>query len=525
MRRLNLWWRIALIALGAVVVVVTLVAIVAVVYTALERTTYPNAGLAFDQPLAIPPLLEPTIADGVKTFELTVQSGTRQFRPGTDTATLGFNGAYLGPTIRAAKGETVRFHIANTLAEPTTVHWHGMDLPPIMDGGPHQMIDAGGTWEPTWPVINAASTLWYHSHMMGKTGEQVYRGLAGFFLIDDPADAALGLPSTYGMDDIPLVVQDRLFDASGQFIYRADHSSFLSPGMLGDTILVNGTVGPYLDVPATLVRLRILNGSNARRYDFAFADGRTFQQVASDGGLLEAPVTLDHLLLAPAERAEIIVDMAAIAGPARLISRPITDPMDPISNLVQAILVPGNDEHQGFEILELRPTAGTHPSASVPERFSPITRMAEADATVTREFILDQDGRTINGKAVDHARVDQVVRRGDTEIWVVRNFTSSYHPFHVHGVQFQILDRNGNPPAVNELGWKDTVNVPTTESVRLIVRFASYADPTRPYMFHCHILEHEDMGMMGQFVVVESLDEEVKLTGPVAEMPTVHSGH
>jgi FtsP/CotA-like multicopper oxidase with cupredoxin domain len=522
---MNVGWRIALWSAGVVVAAGIVVIAAALVYTALERTTYPNAGIAFDQPLRIPPLLEPMIAGGENVFGLTVQAGTTAFRPDIETATLGFNGAFLGPTIRASVGDAVRFHIENTLVEPTTVHWHGMDLPAAMDGGPHQQIEAGATWAPNWTIINPASTLWYHSHMAGKTGEQVYRGLAGLFLIDDPATAALGLPQTYGVDDIPLVVQDRLFDADGQLVYNPAHTSFLSPGVLGDTILVNGTLAPYLEVPATLVRLRLLNGSNARRYLFAFDDGGSFRQMASDGGLLAAPVEMTQLLLAPAERAEILVDLSGATGPLKLVSLPISDPIDPVSNLVQAILVPGNDENQQFDILELRPVAGDYPAAPIPATLRSIERMPETAATVTREFVLEQDGRAINGKSMDHSRVDQVVRRGDTEVWVVRNFSSSYHPFHVHGVQFQILDRNGRPPGANELGWKDTVNVPTTETVRLIMRFASYADPQHPYMFHCHILEHEDMGMMGQFVVVDSLDDKVELAGPLAQSAGPHADH
>jgi FtsP/CotA-like multicopper oxidase with cupredoxin domain len=525
MRRLGLVARIVLISIGVALALATTVIVVAVVYTATEATTYPNSSVAFERPLRIPELLKPTRTGSSKQFDLTVQSGRVEFTPGKSAATLGFNGAFLGPTIRASVGDNVRFRIRNTLDEAITVHWHGMDLPAAMDGGPHQQVQGGDSWEPSWTILNPASTLWYHSHQAAMTGEQVYRGLAGLFLIEDAA-ATVNLPHDYGVDDVPLIVQDRRFDADGQFVYDPAHQSFLSPGVLGETILVNGTIGPYLEVPAKLIRLRLLNGSNARRYRFAFADRRKFLQIASDGGLLGAPVEMTSLLLAPAERAEVLVDLRGDTAPLRLISLAITDPMDPVSNLMQAILVPGNDENQQFEILELRPVAGDYEGAEVPLLLEAVERLRESDVTVTREFVLEQDGRAINGRPVDHARVDQVVRRGDTEIWVVRNFSSSYHPFHVHGVQFQLLDRNGLTPAANELGWKDTVNVPTTQTVRLIMRFSTHADPRHPYMFHCHILEHEDMGMMGQFVVVENLGDEVSLAGPPADgLSTVHSGH
>ncbi len=500
-----LYWTLGVLAGLIVSIIVTAFV---VVWT--ERVDYPNAGIAFANPLAIPPLLEPTREGNAKVFDLTVQSGATEFQPGVPAATIGFNGAYLGPTIRAARGDDVRIRVRNTLGEPVTVHWHGMDLPAGMDGGPHQLVAAGAAWEPHWTVRNQAATLWYHSHMAGKTGEQVYRGLAGFFLVDDANPAALALPHAYGTDDIPLVVQDRRFDVSGQLVYR--HEGFggglFHGGMMGDTILVNGTLAPYLTVPATLVRLRILNGSNARRYNFTFADGRPFQQIASDGGLLPAPVERTSLFLAAAERAEIVVDLSDAPQGLKFLSLPFTDPMDPISNLTQVIFFGANDENQQFEILELRTTPAASPVPPLPAVLNDIPRMAATDAVREREFVLDTEADSINGLAHDHMRIDQVVKRGDTEIWLVRNFTSMYHPFHIHGIQFQVLDRNGQPPPAWEMGWKDTVNVGSTETVRLIMTFDAFADPHAPYMFHCHILEHEDMGMMGQFVVVDDLDDE-----------------
>jgi bilirubin oxidase len=511
--RIALWTGGTIGALALIVVAATILNLMR------ETTTYPNANIAFASPLAIPPLLAPRIEAGVKIFDLEVEAGGTSFLPGRETATLGFNGAYLGPTLRATRGDNLRVLVANTLPEPVTVHWHGMDLPAKMDGGPHQMIAPGADWQPEWEVRNAASTLWYHSHMAGKTGEQVYRGLAGLFLIDDEEEAALALPRAYGVDDIPLVVQDRLFDANGQFIYRHDNGVYLSPGMLGDTILVNGTLGPYLQVAPGPVRLRLLNGSNARRYDFAFEDGRAFYQIASDGGLLAAPVERTSLLLAPAERAEILVDLSDAPKRLKLLSLPIVDAIDPFSNLFQSIVMGSNDEHQQFDILELRTTGAAVAPMTVPATLHPLARMDAGAAVKEREFILDQDGRTISGKAMDHSRIDHVVKRGDVEIWTVRNFSSAYHPFHVHGVQFQILDRNGKPPPDYELGWKDTVMVPTTEMVRLIMRFDAFADPNWPYMFHCHILEHEDMGMMGQFVVVDDPDAPVGIVSAATQLP------
>jgi FtsP/CotA-like multicopper oxidase with cupredoxin domain len=228
-------------------------------------------------------------------------------------------------------------------------------------------------------------------------------------------------------------------------------------------------------------------------------------------------------MLAPAERVEILVDLSDAPTTLRLLSLPFSDPMDPITNLTQVLLFGANDENTGFEILELRPqAAAVTATPAVPAMLNVIARMAEADALVEREFVLDQEADGINGLKHDHNRIDQVIKRGDTEIWTVRNFSSTYHPFHVHGVQFQVLDRNGVAPPAWELGWKDTVVVQPTESVRIILRFDSYADPHAPFMFHCHILEHEDMGMMGQFVVVDDLEAEVGIAHVSGQIGHVH---
>ncbi len=514
------------------IVVIAAVVLAALYLLPAEPVRFVNEGVAFANPLRIPPLATPRIENGEKIFDLAVAAGATEFVVGRPTQTLGFNGSVLGPTLRATKGDRVRIDVVNRLGETTTVHWHGMHLPPVMDGGPHQAIAPGATWQPHWTVINEAATLWYHPHTLHKTGEQVYRGLAGLFLIDDENSATLGLPAAYGVDDIPLIVQDRRFDAAGALVYDDGHDETSAPGlfdnppgMLGDTILVNGTLGPYLDVPASLVRFRILNGSNARRYDFGFADDRAFVQIASDGGFLDHPVERTRLLLAPGERAEILVDFAKEAGPVVLMSYAVTDKVSAVTALLQRLLAPGNDENQQFRIVEFRPRPATAPSGRIPETLNAIARLDPDKAARTRLFTLEFTGRTINGKAMDHARIDEVVRRGDIELWDIRNDSIQYHPFHVHGVQFAVVSRNGQPPPPYERGWKDTVIVSPEETVGLVMRFADYADPTLPYMFHCHILEHEDMGMMGQFVVVDDVGATPRLDSPLVAAPVKHSGH
>src|SRR5690606_24978528 len=262
-----------------------------------------NVGnLKFENPLKIPELLEPTLEpDGTKHFTLTMMQGTTEFLEGKTTDTWGINGSYLGPTVRVSRGDKVSFDVINQLGETSTLHWHGMMLPPEMDGGPHQMIEAGKTWSPHWTIDQPSATTWFHPHLHGNTAQHVYRGLAGMFIIDD--EDYKKLPTNYGVDDIPLIVQDKLFTSDGQFS-EDDDTTF---GILGDEILVNGTHDPFLEVTSSQVRFRLLNGSNARAYTFGFTDERTFQLVANDAGLLQEPVTLERFMLSPGERAEIVV--------------------------------------------------------------------------------------------------------------------------------------------------------------------------------------------------------------------------
>jgi FtsP/CotA-like multicopper oxidase with cupredoxin domain len=231
--------------------------------------------VTFTNQLAIPPLAASHVdGSGARVFDLNVTAGHHQFGSGQSADTLGYNGDYLGPTLRTSQGEQVIVNVHNGLNESTTVHWHGMHLPAVMDGGPHQLIPAGTDWRPTWKINQPAATLWYHPHPHGATAKQVYQGLAGFFILDDPQTTALNLPQQYGVDDLPLVVQDKAFDGRTGL---DDSNSFLSGnGILGNQIVVNGTLDPYVDVTTELVRLRLLNGSNARTFDFGFDDDRSF---------------------------------------------------------------------------------------------------------------------------------------------------------------------------------------------------------------------------------------------------------
>lgn len=438
----------------------------------------------FKQRLKIPPLANSSIdSDGKRVFELTAQAGTSELRPGEMTDTWGFNGSYLGPTLRAAPGEWVLINVANNLDEATTVHWHGMHLPARMDGGPHQMIDPGDTWSPTWQVDQLPATLWYHPHPHGKTREHVNRGLAGIFILDD----AIGreLPHEYGVDDFPLIVQDRSIAGSGH----------MRDGDGGSTILINGTYGPYLDVTTELTRLRILNASAARVYNLGFSDDRQFSMIASDGGLLPTPFDTNRLELSPGERAEIVVPMK----PAETVVLRSDQP-DLGVNVISEQFDGGNDR---FDLLQLRAADQLAPSNALPATLATAPHLIEQGANPTPAHRFEMQGHEINGREMDMMRIDLAVTVDTTEIWEVANTDSDYHNFHVHDVQFQVVDVNGAAPSAELGGWKDTIFMPPDRTTRLALHFSDYTDPNWPYMYHCHRLRHEDRGMMGQFVVVK----------------------
>lgn len=459
----------------------------------------------FDRALAIPPLAPSTVVDGVRVFDLTARAGESEFRDGVTTPTWGFSSEnYLGPTLRAARGEEIAVRVRNELDVPTTVHWHGMHLPAAMDGGPHQMVDPGAEWMPQWLIDQPAATLWYHPHPHGETETHVRNGLAGMFLLDDEVEAALPLPRDYGVDDVPVIVQDVAFGSDGSL--RRRDGGFT--GHLGDELLVNGTLGPFLEVTTDVVRLRLLNASTARIYAFGFDDDREFAMIASDGGLLDAPVPLTRLQLSPGERAEILVEMT----PGESVVLRSEGP-----DLGAVIGLGGGDAgaHDSFDVLELRAAATLEHRGDVPASLAPLERLDPLDATAERRF--DLDGTQINQERMDMGRIDEVVELGATEVWTVRNGMAFAHNFHIHDVQFQIVSIAGNPPPPVLAGWKDTIYLRPNEDYRLVMRFTDYADPETPYMYHCHLLRHEDQGMMGQFVVVEPGTDVSSIQSPTME--------
>ena len=461
--------------------------------------------------LPMPPLLEGKDIDGTKTYDLSLQNGSTEFFQGVQTRTSGINGSYLGPTLKMRNGDNVRLNVKNTLGETSTLHWHGAHLPASQDGGPHQIIKNGETWSPQFQVKQKAASLWYHPHLEGKTGEHVWRGMAGMLIIEDDEADALNLPNTYGVDDIPVILQDRNFSRSGAMPYdNSMHSAMM--GLSGNTPLTNGSITPHFDSKSNLLRLRILNASNASFYNLGFANNKKFKQIASDGGLLETPVEMNRIVLAPAERAEIIVELSegetATLKNYKWVSSGGMGGM--MGGRGMGMMGGGTPE---FEFLHIRSANSFAQKKALPNKLATINRLKESDASVRRVFELQMNmgprvmmgllaSHLINGKVMKHNRIDETVKLGATEIWEIRNSSFMAHPFHIHDVQFQILDRNGNKPSAGESGRKDVVLVNPGEAVRLIMKFEDYADPKSPFMYHCHILEHEDAGMMGQFVVV-----------------------
>jgi blue copper oxidase len=453
-----------------------------------------NVGqLGFANQLKIPPLLEPRLdGAGRKVFDLRLQQGTSQLLAGQPTQTWGANGAYLGPTIRATRGDQVVMNVRNGLAEPTTIHWHGMHLPAAADGGPHQTIRPGSTWSPSWRIDQPAATLWYHPHPHGTTEDHVYRGVAGLFLLDDPQAGALPLPSQYGVDDIPVILQDKRFDRDGNLDFG--QSPFSPIGRLGDQILVNGTHDPHLNITSQRVRLRLLNASTARVYDLGFADNRPFALVGTDGGLLERSHSTTRVPLSPGERAEII---ATFRPGERVVLRSL--PPDLGLDGFQGRFAGADD---AFDLLQLRAGATLTTSPPVPDRLVRHRQLDDAELVHARRLELNGSSR-INGQRMDMGRMDHAGTVGTTEVWEVTNRSGNPHNFHVHGVQFKVRDQTGAGPAPALAGWKDTVFIPPGGTMRLLVQLPGYPDPAMPYMFHCHLLQHEDNGMMGQFVVVQ----------------------
>ena len=512
---------------------------------------------AADRPaLPIPDLLT---ADASNRIQLIVQAGQSNFAGKTAT-TWGYNGNLLGPAVKLNKGQSVNVDIHNQLAEETTLHWHGLEIPGEVDGGPQGIIPAGGKRSVTFTPDQRAATCWFHPHQHGKTGHQVAMGLAGLVLIEDEEIRKLMLPKQWGIDDVPVIIQDKQFSADGQVDYQLDIMT-AAVGWFGDTLLTNGAIYPQHAAPRGWLRLRLLNGCNARSLNIAASDNRPLYVIASDGGLLAEPVKVTELPMLMGERFEVLVDVSD--GKAfDLVTLPV-------SQMGMAV-APFDKPHPVMRVQPLLITA----SGTLPDTLTSMPSLPSLEGLTVRKLQLSMDpmldmmgmqmlmkkfggqamagmdhgkmmghmnndnmdhgnmnhgnmnhgemgnmqhgnmgnmkhggsfdfhnANRINGQAFDMNKPMFAAAKGQHERWVISGQGDMMlHPFHIHGTQFRILSENGKAPAAHRAGWKDTVRVEGGVS-EVLVKFDHDAPKEHAYMAHCHLLEHEDTGMMLGFTV------------------------
>ena len=512
---------------------------------------------AADRPaLPIPDLLT---AEASNRMQLVVQAGKSSFAGKTAT-TWGYNGNLLGPAVKLNKGQSVTVDIHNQLAEETTLHWHGLEIPGEVDGGPQGIIPAGGKRSVTFTPDQRAATCWFHPHQHGKTGRQVAMGLAGLVMIEDEEIRKLMLPKQWGIDDVPVIIQDKQFSADGQVDYQLDIMT-AAVGWFGDTLLTNGAIYPQHAAPRGWLRLRLLNGCNARSLNIAASDDRPVYVIASDGGLLAEPVKVTELPMLMGERFEVLVDVSD--GKAfDLVTLPV-------SQMGMAI-APFDKPHPVMRVQPLLITA----SGTLPDSLTSMPSLPSLEGLTVRKLQLSMDpmldmmgmqmlmkkyggqamagmdhgkmmghmnndnmghgnmnhgnmnhgemgnmqhgnmgnmkhggsfdfhnANRINGQAFDMNKPMFAAAKGQHERWVISGQGDMMlHPFHIHGTQFRILSENGKAPAAHRAGWKDTVLVEGGVS-EVLVKFDHDAPKEHAYMAHCHLLEHEDTGMMLGFTV------------------------
>jgi len=443
-------------------------------------------------------------------FNLTLKDTLKQLRSGNQTITSSINtDNFWGPTLIMNKWANVSFNVKNKLNDSTTVHWHGMHLPAIMDGGPHQVIPPGTIWQPYWKVTNQAATLWYHPHLHMMTNEQMTKGSGGFIIIRDSAERALPIPRKYGVDDIPLVLSSRRYDTGNQFVY--------TNVAYGDYMLSNGTPSAQVSLPKQFVRLRILNAENERAYNIGFSDNRNFYIIGNDGGLLNAPVTVNRVKLLVGERIEILVDLSndVVGSSFDLKSYNSGFPLgypggEPATSGQFGSLL----NNTTFNLLHINVAATTsNPILALPATLLNNVYWTAANATVSRTINVTNGNPgpaaipfNFDNASFAFTTINKTVDLNAIEKWTIVNNNVFGHSFHIHDVEFKIVARNGSAANVGnyESGWKDVFYLPVNESVSFVAKFDDYSDPIHPFMYHCHFGLHEDDGMMGQFVVKDA---------------------
>ena len=452
----------------------------------------------FSVPLPIPPVLQPVRSDATGDYyELTMKNGLAQLREGPATEIWGFDGIWPGPTIKATRGRPTHVRATNLMSRDVNVHNHGHKVPVESDGGPLDVIRPGASRTYVYPNDQNASTYWYHDHTMGNA-ESVYRGMAGFYLITDPAEDALNLPS--GDYDIPIMLQDRTLDADNRLTYELDEKA-IKEGVLGDTSFVNGVAMPYLEVANRKYRFRFLGAANRRTFGLSLGDGDPMIVIGSDGGLLEAPITVGGVATFNGERWDVVIDFSRypVGSSVVLHNTRATEPGLTLPNLLPDVM--------RFDIVRNEPDP-----SDIPPRLASVERLNPDDAVRTRRFVLDiTDGHwTIDGLMYDPARINAYPVLGTTEVWEFENRSDQIHDMHLHLVQFQqLLGPDGQLPPPMRSGWKDTKRILPHSMESIIVPFEGYAGV---YAFHCHMLEHAEHMMMGQFEVVGPEGPRIPIT-------------
>ncbi len=447
--------------------------------------------------LFIPPTVSGT------TFNLTLSKSSKQFfKTGSATTTYGYNGySFWGPTLIMNKGDNVQMNVTNGLTDTTTVHWHGFHIPAKMDGGPHQKIAPSTTWSPNFEIMNNASTYWYHPHLHEKTLEQLTMGAGGLIIIKDPTEAALNLPRTYGTDDIPLVLTSRRFNS--------DNSFDLTTHAYGDYELVNGTINPQVNLPKQFVRFRILNAETERAYNLGFSDNRIFYVIGNDGGLLSTPVSVTRLVMGVGERYEIMVNLGKDEIGSSILLKAYNSNQafgfpgaEPATNGAFGSLLNNKD----FQVLKINITASTtNAITTLPTTLVSNTYWKSTDATSSISTAINggQGGSAFyfDNNYYNYNTINQTIPLNAIVKWTFSGGNIFGHSIHIHDIQFNIVSRSSGAIADYEKGWKDTYFIHLGETVSVVAKFDDFSDTTWPFMYHCHFPNHEDDGLMGQFIV------------------------
>ncbi|MFJ3216597.1 multicopper oxidase family protein [Kitasatospora sp. NPDC086801] len=440
----------------------------------------------FEHAMPLPPVLSPVSrTDSSDLYQLRMAETRAEIVKGLLTTVRTYGGCFPGPTIRAVRGREVVVQQTNDLSVHTSVHLHGGYVPSRYDGLPMDLVKPGETREYRYPNDQVAASLWYHDHAHELEAENVYRGLAGAYLLSDPHESGLPLPN--GEFDIPLLIRDARIESDGRLIYT---DPYQCPHML-----VNGKERPYFQVAARKYRLRVFNVSPNRHISLRLAGGEPFTQIASDGGLLAEPVEVHELTLTGAERAEIVVDFARYPVGGSVV----------LENTAAL-------ETERAEVLRFDITRTAEDRSQIPAVLATLPPIPKA--TVHREFELTTfpDAR-INGRKYDPNRTDVRTTAGTSEIWTIHNYLTrrpagvfhAPHSFHTHLVRFRVLDRDGKPVGPAEAGLKDTVTVNPGETVRIAMTWGDYPGE---YVYHCHHMVHSSHGQMGRIDVLPAASED-----------------